>query len=107
MVGDPLSRVAADAAAAGRDLEDLEEPTRTYTTQLAEAFREEAPVASGTLRGSVFTDAEGVGVGAPYAGYVTNWNPYDDRALARTDPGEVYGQYADEVLDHHFHTLYI
>lgn len=102
-----MDRLSADVAAAARDLDDLGQPSADYADQLAGAFREEVPVVSGYLRSSVFSDASGVGVGAPYAGVINDSNPYADRALTRVDPGEVFGQFVDDVLDSHLHSIYV
>lgn len=101
-----LDRLALDLQAAGRDLES-DEPARAYSDALAGTFRTEVPVVTGYLRSTVYSDPEGVGVGAVYAGVVARNNPYDERALARTDPGDYFAAYVDDVLDDHLQPVYI
>lgn len=107
MIGNPLCRLADDMSAAGRDLEDLHQPSRDYSEELAGAFREEVPVVTGFLQSTVFADDQGVGVGAVYAGVVARNNPYDERAVSRVDPVETFGAYVDDVLDQHLQSIYV
>lgn len=105
-IGNPMASLQRDVEAAGRDLEDLGQPSAEFSDQLAGAFREEVPVVSGYLRGSVYSDSSGVGVGAPYAGVINDSNPYADRAVSKVDPGDVFGAYVDDVLDRNLHSIY-
>lgn len=107
MVGDAMGRFSRDMAAAGRDLENLDQPARDYSTELAGAVREEAPFVTGYLVSTVYADTTGVGVGAVYAGVVHDHNPYAERALDRVDAGTYFGEYVDDVLDAHLQPLYI
>lgn len=104
MIGDPLGRFSRDLDAAARDMDDLD--LADANAELASAFRTEVPVVTGFLQGSVFSDREGVGVGAVYASVVAANNPYDERALDRFDITEGAAEAIDDVLDDHLHSVY-
>lgn len=102
-----MGRLSRDIAAVGRDLEDLEEPTRGAAELLAEGVRGEAPYVTGFLVSTVYTDDAGVGVGAVYAGVVHDSNPYAERAVERVDPLGPFVDYVDSVIDSHLQAIYV
>ncbi len=107
MVGDAMGRFSRDMAAAARDLDDLERPAHEAADLIAGAVREEAPYVTGYLVSTVYSDQNGVGVGAVYAGVVHDSNPYAERAVDRVDPLDPFDQYVDDVLDAHLSAVYL
>lgn len=105
MIGNPLDHLQRDLEAAARDIDDLD--LSDVNAGLAGAFREEVPVVTGFLQSTVFSDRDGVGVGAVYAGVVARSNPYDERALARFDVGAGAADAVDDVLAAHLSPLYV
>lgn len=100
---DPLGRLSRDLDAAARDFDDLD---LTATSEgLATVIREEIPVATGYARSTVTAYADGVGVGASYAGFIRD--PYVERSLDRYDAAGPVQDQVDHALDRHLQSIYL
>lgn len=99
MIGDAWTAFARDIDDVAADIADVENPKREASALLAGEVANQAPVLSGFLAGSVFSDADGVGVGAEYAAIVNALNPYADRAVDLVDWVDPFVRHVEESLD--------
>lgn len=100
MIGNPFGALQHDMRAVDNDLSDLDQPRREASELIAKETSDQAPVATGYLAGSVVVDGAGVGVGAPYAGFVHDDNPYAERAVDAVDWLAPFVDHVDGALDH-------
>lgn len=98
MIGNPFGALQRDLRAMDRDLADLDQPRTEASELLAKETSDQAPVDTGYLAGSVVADGAGVGVGAPYAGFVRD--PYEQRAVDTVDWLAPFIDHVDDALDH-------
>lgn len=105
----PFAALGRDLGDAGRDIEDMAQPSLEAANILADAVRNEVPVVSGYLYSTVGADSEGVGVGAVYAGVVHDSNPYAERAVDRVGDAylDPFEEHIDDALDRNLKRIYI
>ena len=107
MIGDAWTAFARDLDDAAKDIADAETPKREAAALLAGEVANQAPVLSGFLAGSVFSDSEGVGVGAEYAAIVHALNPYAERAVDLVDWVEPFEKHLEDALSSNIRPLYV